>query len=93
MFKNTGSLDHLETLGILKEGQNYFSLVGDPCYRFSREVKENFFKNLPCAILFKIAVPHLHGFFAGKKATYKNIIIEWDKVVENILNKARVTLG
>ena len=41
------------------EGVNYFSLVGDPCYRFSRIVKERFFNDVSCAYLFKMSTPRL----------------------------------
>jgi hypothetical protein len=59
MFNKTGTLDHLDDLGILDIGTNYFPLVGDPCYRFNREVKERFFNNVYCAFLFYTSTSHL----------------------------------
>jgi len=34
-------------------------IVGDPCYRYCRIVKENFFKNYACCFLYVKAVPYL----------------------------------
>ena len=37
----------------------YNPLIGDPCYKFSRKAMKNFFRNIPCSILFLFAVPYI----------------------------------
>jgi hypothetical protein len=59
MFKKTKTYDHLKDINTFETGENYCPLVGDPCYRFSRKVKETFFQHLGCSFLYIIAMPHL----------------------------------
>ena len=37
----------------------YFPLIGDPCYKYNRYVKERFLKNKSCAFLFLMAQEYL----------------------------------
>ena len=57
-FKKCKSKDHTEEEHGLND-ENYIPLVGDPCYRYSRQVKERFFNNQACSYLFLKAVPYL----------------------------------
>ena len=42
-----------------KAAKQYIPLVGDPCYNYSREAKERFFRNGACAFLFLLAKDHM----------------------------------
>ena len=55
-----------------KEGVNYVDIVGDPCYKYAREVKLRFFKNFACSFLFLKALPYLTEEFK-KRSNYDEI--------------------
>jgi hypothetical protein len=52
--------------------KHYFALIGEPCYRYSRKVKELFFKDVYCRFLFMAAFDllenqlHKHEAILGK---------------------------
>ena len=66
-FKICKTRDHLLSKGEQLNSDNYVEIVGDPCYRYCREVKENFLKNPACAFLFVRARPYLLDFIKKQK--------------------------
>jgi hypothetical protein len=58
-FQKCKSRDHtLKTTGALSD-DSYVPIVGNSCYRYSRKIKEDFFKDFACAYLFYKAKTHL----------------------------------
>jgi len=39
------------------KNSSYYPEVGDPCYKYRREVKEKFFGNVHTSFLFLLAIP------------------------------------
>ena len=58
-FKNCTSKNESKAKKNKKKFKEYIPLVGDPCYNYSREAKERFFKNAECAFLFLLAKEHI----------------------------------
>lgn len=56
MFHKCRSWDHIKDKDDKFREDNYFTLVGDPCYRYCREVKEVFFSNFAASYLFLKAI-------------------------------------
>lgn len=52
--------------------KNYFPLIGDPCYNYSRLAKEEFFRCPHLSFIFLFFIPHSHKEKRGK--TYKEVI-------------------
>lgn len=42
-FEQCKTIDHLMKENKVDIGSNYIPIIGDPCYRYRREVKEAFF--------------------------------------------------
>ena len=57
MFHKCRSWDHIKDKDIKFRNENYYPLVGDPCYRYCREVKEVFFRNYAASYLFLKVLP------------------------------------
>ena len=62
--------DYLKSVGQDLTEDNYFPIVGDICYRYSREAKERFFEDEGCCFLFLKSMSYLQD--QAKKEVKKN---------------------
>ena len=78
MFHKCRSWDHIKDKDDKFREDNYFALVGDPCYRYCREVKEVFFSNFAASYLFLKAISQcedqLVEKYETKRQTFKQVI-------------------
>ena len=51
-------------------------MVGDPCYRYCREVKEVFFKNFAASYLFLKALPYCQKQLVDKYQNKREIFVD-----------------
>lgn len=72
-FRTCPSYDHVKNTERIV---NYIELVGDPCYRYNRKAKENFFKNPALAYLFFKAYYILTEDYRSKAPIHLTILQE-----------------
>jgi hypothetical protein len=72
----------------MKANSNYYPLVGDPCYRYRKEVKERFFNDISCSILYLLSIQHLKL----KKSECALIIDEMAQLGRKTLQENKIAL-
>lgn len=70
-------------------GEKYFSLVGDPCYKFNRLSKERFLNDQNCAFLILKAQNYLREKIVENKSYEPELSV---RVLEELLEMARRTV-
>jgi hypothetical protein len=91
MFHKCRSWDHIKDKNIDFRNENYFPIVGDPCYRYCREVKEVFFRNWAASYLFLKALPtcqnDLINKYKEKRGVFTEVIRDLEVAAKRELNK------
>ena len=77
-----------------KAAKQYIPLVGDPCYNYSREAKERFFRNGPCAFLFLLAKDHMEtqirtGKLEARSSEVLQILDDYCELARQELNEKK----
>ena len=69
-----------------RNAKKYVWLVGDPCYNYSREAKEVFFRQAECSFLFLLAKTFILEQYKSEKFSHKaDIMVE---IVEDLSSLA-----